>query len=261
MKLRDFIAKKQAKQKITIVTCYDFCFAKLIAATNVDCILVGDSVAMVLHGHQSTIPANVELMVLHTQAVKKAGGNKFIITDMPFLSYRKSINKALDTVEKLMQAGAHAIKLEGVTGNEALIKHIVSSGIPVMGHIGFTPQSIYQIDGYMAKKNDEQIMQQLYEQAHILEQCGCFAIVLECVDKGIAAKISNSLRIPTIGIGAGPQVDGQVLVLHDLLGFNQQFKPKFLKKYMDGAELVTQAVDTYVKEVQTGVFPDDKHSY
>ncbi len=261
MKLRDFIAKKQAKQKITVVTCYDFCFAQMIATTNVDCLLVGDSVAMVLHGHQTTIPANVELMALHTQAVKKGAPNKFIISDMPFLSYRKSIKEALDTVEKLMQAGAQAVKLEGVTGNEALIKHMVHSGIPVMGHIGFTPQSIHQMDLYMAKKNDKKITQQLYEQAHVLEQCGCFAIVLECVDKHIAAKISNSLTIPTIGIGAGPNVDGQVLVLHDLLGFNQQFKPKFLKEFLNGAELVTQAVDTYVDEVQKGVFPSEKHSY
>lgn len=261
MKLRDFIAKKQAKQKITMVTCYDFCFANLVAATNVDCILIGDSVAMVLHGHPSTIFANVELMALHTQAVKKAGGNKFIITDMPFLSYRKSQKEAMDTIEKLMQAGANAIKLEGVTGNEALIKHIVGSGVPVMGHIGFTPQSVHQIDGYMAKKSDEKIMQQLYEQACILEQCGCFAIVLECVDRRIAAKISEKLTIPTIGIGAGPKVDGQVLVLHDLLGFNQEFNPKFLKKFLNGAKLVTEALDSYVDEVQTGAFPDDKHSY
>lgn len=257
----DFQKKKNTNEKITMLTCYDFSFAKLIQKTNVDCVLVGDSLAQVMHGHNTTLKANTKLMALHTAAVVKGLPNKFIITDMPFLSTRKGLKHAMDCVELVMKAGAQAIKIEGADGHLELIKHIVESGIPVMGHLGLTPQSIHQLGGpkIQGKKSEQAI--KIISDAEVLQKAGCFSLVLECVPATLAADISKTLQIPVIGIGAGSETDGQVLVLQDMLGMNPDFSPKFLKKYLQGFDLITGAVNDYVAEVKGLKFPSPEHQY
>lgn len=261
MNVLDFKKMKQAGEKISMLTCYDYSFAQLIAQTAVDCILVGDSLAMVMHGHPNTITATIDLMCLHTRAVAQGMPEKFIIGDLPFLSYRKSLNNTVIAVQQLMQAGAHAVKLEGTHGNLDTIKHLVESGVPVMGHIGLTPQAIHNLGGHRIQGKQDAVAADLLLQAQQLEQAGCFAIVLECIPATLAKTISQSITIPTIGIGAGPDTDGQVLVLQDLLGMQPNFKPKFLKTYLDGVNLIQSAVNQYVKEVKTQVFPAKEHCY
>lgn len=254
--IHDFALKKKNKEKISMVTCYDSWSAKLIGKSNIDCILVGDSLAMVMHGHESTLNASVDLMALHIAAVSRVLKNKFIVGDMPFLSYRKDLNSNMLAVETIMKAGAHAIKLEGAKGNLSLVKHIVESGVPVMGHLGLTPQSIHQLGGYKVQKD-----MSLIEEALALEKAGCFSLVLECVPSLISKKITEELNIPTIGIGAGIDCDGQVLVLQDMLGMNVEFSPKFLKKYLDGEALIKNALNLYHDEVVNNKFPTSKESY
>ncbi len=260
MNVLDFQKKKEKKEKISMVTCYDAWSAKIIAESNIDSILVGDSLAMVMHGYPTTINATVEMMYLHTQAVAKCAKNKFIISDMPFLSHRKGLSFLMDTVQKLEQAGATAIKLEGGTGNFELIHHVVESGIPVMGHLGLTPQSVNLLGGFKTQGKDKCQSEAILQQATLLQEAGCFAIVLECIPAPLAKTITEKLSIPTIGIGAGPDVDGQVLVLQDLLGCHT-FKPKFLKTYLNGFELIQNALNTYDKEVKSGLFPLEEHCY
>lgn len=244
-----------------MVTCYDYWSAKIIAATHIDSILVGDSAAMVVHGHTSTLPATTEMMTQHTSAVAKGAPDKLIIADMPFLSFRKGKSEALHCVEKLMQAGAHAVKLEGVYGHEETIHHIIESGVPVLGHLGLTPQSIHQLGGFRLQAKEMSEVDILMNQAKKLEELGCFGIVLECIPKSAAEKISQMTSIPIIGIGAGPQVDGQVLVLQDLLGMNPDFQPKFLKKYLNGYALIQESLNHFHKEIIENIFPSDKESY
>lgn len=259
--INDFLAKKQNQEKITMVTCYDYTSACLIDQTDVDCILVGDSVAMVMHGFSNTIFADLEMMRSHTAAVARGIKNKFIIADMPFLSYRKSAAETMDAVQILMQAGAQAIKLEGADGNLEIIHHIVTSGVPVMGHLGLTPQSIHTIGGYKIQGKNEAAQNKLMTDAKLLQQAGCFALVLECVPTHLAQSISQALSIPTIGIGAGPETDGQVLVFHDLLGLQPNFNPKFLKKYLNGAEVLNASINNYVSEVKNKKYPAPEHSF
>lgn len=261
MKIHDFKKMKEANQKITMVTCYDYWSAKIIAESDIDCILVGDSLAMVMHGHQTTLPASVDLMALHVAAVSRGVDNKFIVGDMPFCSYRKDLNATMNAVEKIMQAGAHAIKLEGVAGNESLIRHIVDSGIPVMGHIGLTPQSVHQLGGFRLQGAKEEGAEALKKEAKALEAAGCFSLVLECVPSKLAKEITDSIGIPTIGIGAGQDTSGQVLVLHDLLGFNQDFKPKFVKHYGQGFDFIKSALNQFDAEVKQKQFPGGEHQY
>lgn len=261
MKITDLKAAKLKNDKITMVTCYDFWSAKIIANTNIDMILVGDSLAMVMHGYATTVPATVDLMCLHVQAVAKGAPNKLIVGDMPFLSYRKSFDQTMLAVEKLMQSGSHAVKLEGGLGNEEVIKHIVQSGVSVIGHIGLTPQSIHQLGGHKVQGNEDSKANALLTEAKILEDAGCCSVVLECVPDNLAARITQELSIPTIGIGAGNKVDGQVLVLQDLLGMDPEFQPKFLRKYLNGFELLKEAIDQYSTEVKSGAFPSPQHSY
>ena len=258
--IKDFSKRKKSEKKISMVTCYDYWSAQIIDATDIDCILVGDSLAMVMHGHPSTVHVDVDTIALHTAAVAR-GTSKFIIGDMPFLSYRKGLLDTMTAVEKIMKSGAHAIKLEGCSGHEEMIKHIVESGVPVMGHIGLTPQSIHQLGGFRVQGKDESTAQDLLSQAQILEKLGCFSVVLECVPSALAQKITESLSIATIGIGAGVATDGQVLVLQDLLGLNVGFKPKFLKRYFNGFEAVKGALEDFVQEVQSQKFPSEKESY
>lgn len=262
MKIQDFSIKKKNNEKITIATCYDYAFACILDQTNIDCVMVGDSVATVLHGHPTTVPATLDMMVFHTQAVARGIQNKFIIGDLPFLTYRQSLDTSMHAVMQIMQAGAHAVKLEGAKGNLNLIKHIVESGVPVMGHLGLTPQSFYQLGGHKVQGREDDDARRLVENARLLEEQGCFSIVLECVPNHVAQLVTKAVSIPTIGIGAGPHTSGQVLVLHDLLGLNKNFAPKFLKKYLNGFALVTDAVNQYAKEVQAEVYPDVvEHSF
>lgn len=254
------LSRCKNKTKISMITCYDYPSACLIDKTSIDCILVGDSVAMTVHGYQDTTHATVEMMALHTAAVRR-GTPKFIITDMPFMSYRKSLDHALDNVEKLVRAGANAIKLEGAHGNLELIQHIVHSGVPVVGHIGLTPQHVNQLGGYRIQGKTETAQEQLMREAEQLQQAGCFMLVLECVPNMLAAKISQELDILTIGIGAGAKTDGQVLVWHDLLGLYPNTSLKFLKQYANSHSLILNALLEYDKEVKAVSFPTAEHCY
>jgi 3-methyl-2-oxobutanoate hydroxymethyltransferase len=257
----DFRKKKNAGEKITMLTCYDYTSAAIVNKTSIDCLLVGDSLAMTMHGFRDTISATVEMMALHTAAVVRGAPDKFIIGDLPFLSYRSSLNENMAAVRALMQAGAHAVKLEGASGNAEFIAHLVHSGVPVMGHLGLTPQFVNQLGGYKVQGKTEAAARRILEEALALEKAGCFALVLECVPVALAEEISKSLKIPTIGIGAGSGTDGQVLVFQDLLGLNTDFKPKFVKRFIDGAALLTQAIEDYAAAVKAKEFPAHEHSF
>lgn len=257
----EFAAAKTGKRKISMVTCYDASLARVLEASAIDCLLVGDSAAMVMHGHPNTLAATVELMALHTAAVRRGAPTCFLISDMPFLSFRKGVPAALDAVAILMQAGAQAVKLEGIDGHEDVITAIAGSGVPVMGHVGLTPQSVHALAGFRVQGKSDQDAARLMAEARRLEELGCFALVLECVPAGLGARITASLRIPTIGIGAGAGCDGQVLVLQDLLGLSVDFRPKFLRTYLDGFEQVRNAVDRFDRDVKLGAFPNKEESY
>ena len=261
MNIYDFKKYKEARRKITFITCYDYSLSKIVDSTDVDCILVGDSVAMTMHGMHDTLHADIDMMALHTKAVANGLTKKFLVADLPFMSYRGSIDMLNSSVMKLMKAGANAIKLEGVNGNQSYIKHLVESGVPVMGHIGLTPQFINTLGGYKVQGKTDESANLLLEQALELEKAGCFSIVLECVPINVADKITNSLTIPTIGIGAGNKTDGQILVIQDMLGLNTDFTPKFVKEYMSGYNSIQTAINTYCEEVQSSRFPCAKFSY
>ncbi|MBL7543071.1 MAG: 3-methyl-2-oxobutanoate hydroxymethyltransferase [Bdellovibrionaceae bacterium] len=256
-----FLDKKKQKQKISMITCYDFSFAQIVNGSDIDCILVGDSAANTMHGFANTVHIDTQLMSHHVAAVSKGAPNKFVIGDLPFLSYRKSLTANMNCVETLMKAGAEALKLEGALGNLNLITHMVHSGVPVMGHLGLTPQSVHTLGGHKVQGREKQAQTAILDHAKKLEEAGCFSIVLECVPSMLAKKIADELHIPVIGIGAGPDVDGQVLVLQDLLGFNDNFKPKFLKKYFSAHQVFKSVFNEYHKEVTTQMFPTAKESY
>ncbi len=261
MNILDFHKKKQRNEKISMVTCYDFSSARMLAATPLDCLLVGDSVAMTMHGYKDTLAATTEMMSLHTAAVSRGAPNKFIVTDIPFLACRKSFSENISNVQILMQSGANAVKLEGATGNLDLITHLTESGIPVMGHLGLTPQFIHHLGGYKVQGKNDSSAQHIIQDALALQKSGCFSVVLECIPASLAAEITNLLDIPTIGIGAGNQTDGQVLVYQDLLGLNTVFKPRFVKHFMNGSEQTQQAIGDFINAIQKGEFPNDEHCY
>jgi 3-methyl-2-oxobutanoate hydroxymethyltransferase len=201
------------------------------------------------------------MMALHTAAVARGASHKFIVADMPFLSFRKSLSEGVEAAGALMRAGAHAVKLEGADGNLELVSHLVASGIPVMGHLGLTPQFVHQLGGYKVQGKTPEAVKKITADAGALEDAGCFALVLECVPAKAASAISKKLSIPTIGIGAGRGADGQVLVWQDMLGLNAAFKPKFVKRFLSGAELVSKAVEDYARDVRKGKFPADENSF
>ena len=259
--LRDIQRLKETKKKITMVTCYDSTFARLLDQSSIEMILIGDSAAMVMHGHGSTLPATIAMMSAHTAAVARSAKTKLIVADMPFLSFRKGKDSALLAAEKLMRAGAHAVKIEGTAGHEETIQFIVQSGIPVMGHIGLTPQSIHQLGGFRVQGKDLRKRKALIEEAKLLEALGCFSIVLECVPTALGKEITQGLGIPTIGIGAGSATDGQVLVLQDLLGLNPEFKPKFVRHFGDGFQFATNAIEAFSASVKSGTYPSVEESY
>lgn len=261
MNALEFQKAKRENRKLSMLTCYDAWSAKILADTPVDALLIGDSVAMVVHGFDSTVHATTAMMALHTAAVARGAKSKFIVSDMPFLSVRKGLSHAMNCVEQLMQAGACAVKIEGVQGHEDIIEAIVASGIPVMGHLGLTPQSVHAFGGFKVQARSETAAAFLVEQAKTLQNLGCFSLVLECVPTPVAKSVSELLEIPTIGIGAGPYCDGQILVLQDMLGMNADFSPKFLKKYFLGQKELSLAVSQYCKEVSNAEFPTLKESY
>jgi len=261
MNVLDFQSCKQRGEKIVMLTCYDYTSACIVQDSDVDVILVGDSAAMVMHGYGTTIPANIEMMCQHIESVSRGTKNKFIVGDMPFLSFRQSLTDNMRAVAKVMKAGAHAVKLEGIDGNVETITHVVESGVPVMGHLGLTPQSVNQLGGYRVQGRGGLAAERLKEEALACEQAGCFAIVLECVPDDLAAEITASLSIPTIGIGAGSRTDGQVLVMQDLLGLSGDFKPKFVRKYLDGRSVLLDAFNAYASDVKNGQFPAADESY
>jgi len=261
MNILDFQACKARHEKIVMLTCYDYTSARIVQDSDVDVILVGDSAAMVMHGYGTTIPADVEMMCRHIESVARGTKNKFIVGDMPFLSFRQSRTDNMRAVASVMKAGAHAIKLEGIEGNTETIAHIVKSGVPVMGHLGLTPQSVNQLGGYRVQGRGDRAAEVLREEALACERAGCFALVLECVPDELAAEITASLSIPTIGIGAGAGTDGQVLVMQDLLGLSSDFKPKFVRRYLDGRKLWKEAFNAYASDVKSGQFPATDESY
>jgi len=257
----DFQACKNRAEKIVMLTCYDYTSARIVQDSDIDVILVGDSAAMVMHGHATTIPADIEMMCRHIESVARGAQDKFIVGDMPFLSFRQSLPDTMRAVGDMMRAGANAIKLEGIEGNGSSIAHIVNSGVPVMGHLGLTPQSVNQLGGYRVQGRSASTAELLREEAMACEQAGCFALVLECVPDDLAAEITASLNIPTIGIGAGARTDGQVLVMQDLLGLSNDFKPRFVRKYLDGRALLQDAFNAYASDVKSGLFPTADESY
>jgi 3-methyl-2-oxobutanoate hydroxymethyltransferase len=261
MSSKDFLHAKSEGRKLSMITCYDYTFARMLAKSPIDAILVGDSTAMVMHGHSSTLSATVEMMRLHTEAVARGAEGKFIVADMPFLSFRKGVAAALDVAAVLMNAGAQAVKLEGVDGHEDVIQRLAQSGIPVMGHLGLQPQSVHAYGGFRVQGRSDQAADEIARQANALEELGVFAIVLECVPACLAARLTAALRVPTIGIGAGVGCDGQVMVLQDLLGMNPDFHPKFARRFLDTAGCVADALSRFDEAVKTGAFPSKEESY
>ncbi|MEO5667711.1 MAG: 3-methyl-2-oxobutanoate hydroxymethyltransferase [Bdellovibrionota bacterium] len=252
---------KREGRKIVMLTCYDTLTGRIVDQSDVDMALVGDSVAMVLHGFDSTIHATSEMMELHTAAVARGVKTKLIVADLPFLSFRKGVNEALEVSARLLKAGAHAVKLEGVSGHEDVVKALVESGIPVMGHLGLTPQSALQLGGHKVQGRVLEEARKIEEDAKLLENLGCFALVLECVPSDLGRRITREISIPTIGIGAGIDVDGQVLVMHDMLGLQTAFKPKFLRHYFDGEAKLLSAFNAFSGDVKSARFPSPEESY
>jgi 3-methyl-2-oxobutanoate hydroxymethyltransferase len=251
----EFARAKREERPVVMLAAYDAQMARLLAASAADAILVGDSVAMVVHGFPSTVHATVEMMTAHTAAVRRGAPEAIVIADMPFLSVRQGRDAAVRAAGALMQAGATAVKIEGVTGHEDIIKHLVESGIPVMGHLGLTPQSVHQLGGFRLQGRTTEDAARLTTEAQTLEKVGAFAVVLECVPAALAAAITRALRLSVIGIGAGPATDGQVLVLADLLGLDAAFRPRFARRYREGHAEALAAVNAFVHDVRTAKFP------
>ncbi len=255
------LMKKKGK-KLVMLTAYDAPTAKIVSDSGVDIILVGDSVGNALLGYESTIPVTLEDVIHHCAAVARAKPDSFIVGDMPFMTYKVSTEQALENCALMLQlGGAEAVKIEGAGRVVEIVKAVVDSGIPVMGHIGLTPQSIFQLGGYRVQGRTKELTEELVAQALALQEAGAFSIVIELVPTETAKMITEALDIPTIGIGAGPHCDGQVLVLWDMLGLFEDFSPKFLKKYANIREVIASAVKDYLEEVRNGEFPNDKHSF
>ncbi|MDH3402487.1 MAG: 3-methyl-2-oxobutanoate hydroxymethyltransferase [Acidobacteriota bacterium] len=259
--VRDFARFRAAGRRISMVTCYDAWSARIIQASRIDCILVGDSAAMVMHGHDSTIPATVEMMAAHVAAVRRGAPDKLTIGDFPFLAHRQGVAHAVAVAERLMKAGAQAVKIEGVRGHEDAIGALVEGGVPVMGHLGLTPQSVHQLGGFKVQARGEAAAARLLADARTLAELGAFGLVLEAVPSEIARAVTDEIEIPTIGIGAGPHTSGQVLVLHDLLGCDETFRPRFVRRYLEGHALVRRALDRYAEDVENNEFPSTEESY
>src|SRR5688572_2285644 len=253
---------KAASKKISMLTAYDFSFARIIDGAGIDVILVGDSASNVMAGHETTLPITLEHMIYHASSVIRGVERCLVVVDLPFGSYQSNSDIALASAVRIMkETGAHSVKLEGGEETIESVKKIVSSGIPVMGHLGLTPQSIYKFGTYTVRAKEEAEANKLRKDAKLLEKAGCFAIVLEKIPATLAKEVSESIKIPTIGIGAGNECDGQVLVMHDMLGINTEFKPRFLRQYMNLHEQVTGAIQQYIKDVKSMNFPNRNEQY
>ena len=253
---------KASGEKITMLTAYDFSFAKIIDGAGIDVILVGDSASNVMAGHETTLPITLDQMIYHASSVIRGIDRCLVVVDLPFGSYQSNSDIALaSAVRNMKETGGHSVKLEG--GEEVLesVKKIVSAGIPVMGHLGLTPQSIYKFGTYTVRAKEVDEANKLRKDAKLLEEAGCFAIVLEKIPAALAKEVSESISIPTIGIGAGGNCDGQVLVMHDMLGINTEFKPRFLRQYLNIHEQATKAVQQYIKDVKSKDFPNESEQY
>ncbi len=253
---------KDAGEKISMITAYDYSFAKIFDSAGIDIILVGDSASNVMAGHETTLPITLDQMIYHASSVVRGIERCLVVVDLPFGSYQGNSKEALSSAIRIMkETGGHSVKLEG--GEEVLesVKRIEDTGIPVMGHLGLTPQSIYKFGTYTVRAKEEAEAEKLKRDALLLQEAGCFAIVLEKIPAKLAAEVSKSLHIPTIGIGAGGACDGQVLVMHDLLGINTEFKPRFLRQYLNMGEQVTGAVKNYITDIKSGDFPNENEQY
>ncbi len=259
--IHQFLKAKEEGRKITMVSTYDYWSARLCEKAEIDCILVGDSLGMVVNGLDTTLPVTVEEMIYHARAVRRGAPSTFITVDMPFLSYQISKDKAVYNAGRIMkETGCNAVKIEGGEEVADIIQKLVSIGIPVMGHIGLTPQSVHALGGYKVQGKTEEEQKRILRDAKILEQAGVFAVVLEAVPSRLAKEITEFLEIPTIGIGAGSGTDGQVLVFHDMLGFFER-SPKFVKRYVEGGKIIKDALKNFKEEVQEGIFPGKEHTY
>lgn len=255
-------AMKQAGEKISMLTAYDYSMARIIDQAGIDVILVGDSASNVMAGHETTLPITLDQMIYHAASVIRGVKNSLVVVDLPFGSYQGNSKEALTSAIRIMkEAGAHSVKLEGGSEIKESIERIISAGIPVMGHLGLTPQSIYKFGTYAVRAKEEEEIEKLKHDAILLEQAGCFAIVLEKIPAKLASEVAKSVEIPVIGIGAGGGVDGQVLVLHDMLGITQEFSPRFLRRYNNLHEQITLSVQAYISDVKSKDFPNKKEQY
>ena len=259
---KSVVEMKANGEKISMLTAYDYTFAKLLDSAGIDVLLVGDSASNVMAGHETTLPITLDQMIYHASSVIRGVTRALVVVDLPFGTYQSDPKKALRSATRIMkESGAHAIKLEGGKEEAESIRRIVNAGIPVMGHLGLTPQSIHQFGGFGLRAKEEAEAQKLKEDAKLLEQLGCFAIVLEKIPAALAEEVAKSVRIPIIGIGAGNGVDGQVLVMHDMLGMRNEFHPKFLLKYANLQEVINEAVTHYIADVKSVDFPNENESY
>lgn len=259
---KSLIEMKTNGEKISMLTAYDFTMAKIVDMAGIDVILVGDSASNVMAGHETTLPITLDQMIYHASAVVRAANRALVVVDLPFGSYQSDSKEALRSSIRIMkESGGHAVKLEGGSEIKDSIKKILNAGIPVMGHLGLTPQSIYKFGTYTVRAKEDAEAEKLLEDAKMLERIGCFAVVLEKIPAHLAQKVAESISIPVIGIGAGGGVDGQVLVIHDMLGMNNEFNPRFLRRYMNLYEDMTSAISQYVTDVKSKDFPNDKEQY
>ena len=253
---------KSKGEKISMLTAYDYSFAKIIDEAGVDIILVGDSASNVMAGHETTLPITLDQMIYHASSVIRAVKRALVVVDLPFGSYQSDSQEALKSAIRIMkESGAHAVKLEGGHLAKESIERIIQAGIPVMGHLGLTPQSIYKFGTYTVRAKEDEEAKTLISDSKMLERVGCFSIVLEKIPNKLAKKVTSSLKLPIIGIGAGSHVDGQVLVSHDMLGMNKDFSPRFLRRYLDLDSLVSNAVKKYLKDIKDGNFPNKEEQY
>lgn len=253
---------KQKEEKIAMLTAYDYSLARIVDESGIDIILVGDSASNVMAGHETTLPITLDQMIYHASSVVRAVKKALVVVDLPFGSYQGNSKIALESTIRIMkESGAHAVKLEGGIEIEDSIKRILSAGVPVMGHLGLTPQSIYKFGTYTVRAREEAEANKLISDARLLEELGCFALVLEKIPSTLTKQVSENLSMPTIGIGAGPHADGQVLVLHDMLGITKSFQPRFLRRYLNLFETIKDATENYIQDVKSGGFPSDQEAY
>ncbi|WP_207432723.1 3-methyl-2-oxobutanoate hydroxymethyltransferase [Sabulibacter ruber] len=255
-------AMKERGEKISMLTAYDFSMATLLDGAGVDVLLVGDSASNVMAGHETTLPITLDQMIYHASSVVRGTNRAFVVVDLPFGSYQGNSSEALRSAIRIMkESGAHGVKLEGGEEIKDSVVRILSAGVPVMGHLGLTPQSIYKFGTYSVRAKEEAEAEKLLSDARLLQELGCFSIVLEKIPAALAKRVADELQIPIIGIGAGPHVDGQVLVVHDLLGITKEFKPRFLRRYAELHQTITDAVSSYVRDVKSKDFPSEKEAY